>query len=93
MLSRASIALREQLVLDTLRNRPWSTTRMVSDVILNETGGRPALLTGAVYVPPWTTHKVLRRLEAEGRVERRQFSSRTILWAASQEREDATAPA
>jgi hypothetical protein len=77
----ATVAIRDQVVLDALRERSWSTTRMLSDAILEETGGAPTLFTGALWIPAWTMYSVLRRLEREGQVERRQFSARVVLWS------------
>lgn len=79
---QATVAIRDQVVLDTLREHPWTTTGVLSDTILEDTGGAPTLLTGALWIPAWTIYSILRRLERAGKVERRQFSSRTILWAA-----------
>lgn len=77
----AAIALvREQVIRDTLREHPWSTARMLSDVILEETGGAPALLTGALWIAPWTVYATLRRLLESGAVERRTITARTVLW-------------
>jgi hypothetical protein len=77
----ATVAIRDQVILDALREHPWSSTGMLSDAILEETGGAPTLFTGALWIPAWTMYSVLRRLEREGRVQRRQFSTRSILWA------------
>lgn len=79
---RGTVAIREEVILGTLRRSPWISTRMLSTAILEETGGAPAIATGALYIPPWTVYEYLRRAELAGKVERRQFSARTILWAA-----------
>jgi hypothetical protein len=81
----ATVAIRDQVVLDALREHPWSSTGMLSDRILEETGGPPTLITGALWIPAWTLYSILRRLEARGAVQRRQFSSRSILWAVAGE--------
>lgn len=78
---KESVAIRRQVICDTLAAHPWSTARMVKDFVLEETGGRPTILTGALYIPPHTISDDLRALERKGRVQRRQFSARSTLWA------------
>ena len=79
---RASVALRRQVVLDTLREHPWSTASMLSHRILDETGGIPVIATRALWIPTWTMYSDLRQLEVGGLVERRWMSARTVLWRA-----------
>lgn len=86
---QGSVALREQVVLDTLREHPWATTRMISDRILAETGGPPVLLTGSLWIPPWTLYSILVRLHRRGLVERCSFGKRTVLWRVREGAEDA----
>lgn len=76
----ASVELRDTVLLTTLRDHPWSTSRMLTDRILEESGGTPALLTGALWIPPWMVYDRLRRLARAGLVERRTITSRQILW-------------
>ena len=78
---KASIAIRDQVILDTVRDNPWSTPRAISEIILAETGGPPARWTGALYIPAWTVYPALCRLERGGLVQRRALTARTILWA------------
>lgn len=78
-----SVEMRDQMVLDTLRRHPWATARLLSDTILEETGGAPVILTGSIYLPPWQLYPSLIRLERAGKVQRRQFSRRVVLWAVS----------
>lgn len=78
---RTSVAMRREMLCNTLAEHPWSTPRMLMRFIMDETGGRPALLTGALYVPAETVYADLRALEREGRVQRRMFSARRTLWA------------
>jgi hypothetical protein len=33
---RGSVAIRRQIVIDTLREHPWATSAMISDAILND---------------------------------------------------------
>lgn len=77
---RASVAIRDQVIFDTLREHPWVTARMLSDVILEETGGPPTIATGALWIPPWTMYATLRRLLERGTVERCTVTARTVLW-------------
>lgn len=77
---RRSVAMRRQVVLDTLREHPVSTSSMISDAILNETGGVPTISTGALWVPQWTVYSDLLHHERAGRVERITYSARKVLW-------------
>ena len=81
----ASVAMRRQVVLDTLRQHPWATASMLSERILNETGGIPTIATGALWIPPWTLYNDLRHLQDRGLVERRSITKRTVLWHATEE--------
>lgn len=73
-------AARDQVIVDALRRHPWSTSRMLSDAILDETGGRPVISTGALWIPVWRMTPILVRLERDGRVERCALTTRTIFW-------------
>lgn len=84
---RPPVQIRRQVVLDTLREHPWSTPSMLHAVLLEDTGGAPALLTGALYIAPWTVYADLLRHEVEGRVERRTITPRNVLWAATEHAE------
>jgi hypothetical protein len=77
-----SVSARAQVVLDTLREHPWSTSRMLYQTIMDETGGAPTMLTGALWIPPWKVYADLCQLERRGKVERRTITRRNILWRA-----------
>lgn len=70
---RASVAIRRQVLLDTLRDQPLSTCRMLSDRIHAETDER-------LWIPVWTMYPMLRALENEGLVERLHVTAREVLW-------------
>jgi hypothetical protein len=81
---RARIATRRQLILDTLRANPMSTSHELSQTILHETGGTPTILTGALSIAPHTVHADLVALERNGNVGRWQDRAvrRSIEWQA-----------
>jgi hypothetical protein len=92
MADRRTVEMRRQMLMDTLRDRPLSTAREISQRIVDETGGSPALVTGAYYYPSWTVLSDLYVLERRGEVQRVQVEGRrSIGWLPVEARE--TAPA
>lgn len=79
---RSKIAIRRQIILDTLRAHPWSSSSQVSEIVLEETGGTPTLATGVLWIAPWTIFNDLVVLEVQGKVERRTITTRRIWWRA-----------
>jgi DNA-binding PadR family transcriptional regulator len=82
---RVSMQMRREMVLALVRDHPWSTSRMLCDALLAATGGAPTIATGAIHLPPHRMYPILRDLEGRGLVQRRQFTSRTILWSLTAE--------
>lgn len=76
----ATASMRRQVILDTLEDHPWSSAKMLSSVILEESGGAPALITGALWIAPWTLYEDLVKLEREGQIERRTITTRRVWW-------------
>lgn len=75
-----AIAAREEVIVAALRRHPLLTSRELSDLILDETGGRPVIATGALWIPVWRMTPILNKLERADRVERVRVTRRTILW-------------
>ena len=77
-----NVEVRRGIITDWLRAHPLSTAREIADGLLTETGGPPALLTGAVFIPQATVYADLRALEREGRVGgwRDPSYTRTVGW-------------
>ena len=84
---RASVPMRRQVILDDLRAHPLSSAREISDRLLSETGGAPALLTGALYIPQWMVYDDLRAMERNGQVcvWRDSANTRKVAWQIAEE--------
>lgn len=78
----ASVAMRRDVILNTLREHPWSKPTMLTRIIGEETGGFPTMWTGALYIPYWTIYRDLVALEKQGKVERRTITTKNVLWRA-----------
>lgn len=74
--------MRRDVILGALRERPWSTARMLTDAIYEEAGSLPGW-AGGLWIAPWTMYSDLLVLERDGKVERRWITKRTILWRAT----------
>jgi hypothetical protein len=79
--ARDRVAMRREVILAYVRSHPLTTSREISDALIEESGGRPALLTGSLYIPPWIVYADLRKLEDAGVVEgRRESAVKAIGW-------------
>lgn len=82
MNTRDRAEMRREILLDILRERPLLTTRELSDTLLTETGGPPALLTGAIFAGPWTIYADLSTLAKQGKVHRwKTPEHRAVAWS------------
>lgn len=77
---RPEVAERDRLVLGAVTQHPGMTSRQISDLVLERTGGAPALWTGAVFLGAWRAYESLRRLEDAGQVIRIEHSPRNVRW-------------
>ena len=81
MRTKLDPSMRRQAILDYLTEHPLSSSREISDGLLEETGGAPAIFTGALYIPAWKVYADLAALEQGGRVHGwRNPSKRAIGW-------------
>jgi hypothetical protein len=79
---RERASMRREVLIDILRERPLLSTSELSAILLAETGGPPAMLTGAIFAGPWTVYSDLSTLAKQGVVHRWKASERrAVSWS------------